>query len=252
MKIERFIPKDILKPFIKAFILVETTEATTNKILPGTSLVLAFRLKGKTYNNEGLLSGSALAGLTKAPRAVCYAENSATLLTIFEPAGIHAFFNTPFHELFNMHISLDNLIVSGKLARTEDTLNETHSILGKISVLEDFYISILDKNQIDKQIQAAVTKIRSLNGNIKIKDLADYLNISIDPFEKKFRRIVGTSPKHFSSIIRIEKAIESYSKDQSLTNLAYSSGFFDQAHFIREFKSFTGQLPTKFFKESTK
>jgi AraC-like DNA-binding protein len=58
---------------------------------------------------------------------------------------------------------------------------------------------------------------------------------------------VGTSPKKFASIVRLKHVIHQYNPDHSLTELAYEAGFYDQAHFIKEFKLFTGATPEKFF-----
>jgi AraC-like DNA-binding protein len=90
-------------------------------------------------------------------------------------------------------------------------------------------------------------KIKDTNGNLRIKELATSLAISQDPFEKRFRRVIGTSPKQFSNIVRLKHVIEGYQPALSLTDTALAAGYFDQAHFIKEFKSFTGQTPKDFF-----
>ena len=78
-------------------------------------------------------------------------------------------------------------------------------------------------------------------------DLAKQLHISQSPLEKRFRKIVGTSPKKFSSIVRFKHTIQYYNPQSSLTELGYEAGFYDQAHFIKEFKKFTGENPESFF-----
>jgi AraC-like DNA-binding protein len=65
--------------------------------------------------------------------------------------------------------------------------------------------------------------------------------------EKRFRQAVGTSPKKFASIVRFKHVIQRYDSGRSLTELAYEAGFYDQAHFIKEFKIFTGDTPEGFF-----
>ena len=83
---------------------------------------------------------------------------------------------------------------------------------------------------------------------MRINDLITGLFISRDPFEKRFRRIVGTTPKQFSTIVRLRTLIEQHLPDQPLTEVAYKAGYFDQAHFIKDFKAFTGEVPHLFFK----
>lgn len=80
-----------------------------------------------------------------------------------------------------------------------------------------------------------------------MKELAASLYISQDPFEKKFRSRIGCSPKKFAAIIRIRNLINNYSSYSSLTEAAYEAGFYDQSHFIKEFRQFTGKSPSAFF-----
>jgi transcriptional regulator GlxA family with amidase domain len=97
----------------------------------------------------------------------------------------------------------------------------------------------------------AVKKIKLAGGDIKIKELTKDLPLSRDPFEKRFRREIGTSPKQFSSVIRIKTFINNYTKSEYLTKAALKAGYYDQAHFIKDFKLFTGKTPRDFLKSSS-
>jgi methylphosphotriester-DNA--protein-cysteine methyltransferase len=99
-------------------------------------------------------------------------------------------------------------------------------------------------------INHAIEKIKLSHGMIRIHDLLADLPISRDPFEKKFRRLVGTSPKQYAALIRMRHVIDSYTAHHSLTDTAHAAGYFDQAHFIKDFKAFTGETPLAFFKSS--
>ncbi len=87
-----------------------------------------------------------------------------------------------------------------------------------------------------------------MKGIVKIKELANSLYISNDVFEKRFRKIVGTTPKQFSSIVRLKSAISQKQQNQSFSDIAFNAGYFDHPHFNKDFKLFTGQTPTDFFK----
>ncbi|MFZ6013396.1 MAG: helix-turn-helix domain-containing protein, partial [Bacteroidota bacterium] len=109
-------------------------------------------------------------------------------------------------------------------------------------------IGKLKTQRLDPLVFHAAEKIRLGQGGIRVKELMETLPISRDAFEKKFRRIVGTSPKQFSNIIRMRTLLEKGKGNKSLTDLAYEAGYFDQSHFIKDFKLFTGQTPSQFFK----
>jgi methylphosphotriester-DNA--protein-cysteine methyltransferase len=96
-------------------------------------------------------------------------------------------------------------------------------------------------------VASAISMIYKSKGNIRIKELLTELHVSQSVFEKRFRQVVGTSPKKFASIVRFKHTIHRYDPKRSLTDLGYEAGFYDQAHFIKEFRNFTGDSPEIFF-----
>lgn len=251
MNLNYFPPSDILKPFVKTFMIIESENGTVNRILPETSIVMAFRLKGEVaFQENGTKNGlpsSVITGLRKSSRFIHYSKQSATLLVIFKEGGATAFLNDPLHELFGFHLGLDYLISPRKLKETEERLAEANNNHECINIVEKFLLSELKHPETDLLIQNAIKKVRFAQGNITIKKLIKELPISRDPFEKRFRRITGTSPKQFANIVRLRNVIDSYSEEKNLTTIAHSAGYFDQSHFIKDFKSFTGETPKVFF-----
>ena len=75
------------------------------------------------------------------------------------------------------------------------------------------------------------------------------LHSSQSPLEKRFRQVIGTTPKKFAALVRFKNTLGNYKPQDSLTSLGYEAGFYDQAHFIKEFKNFTGESPENFFRE---
>jgi AraC-like DNA-binding protein len=94
----------------------------------------------------------------------------------------------------------------------------------------------------------AIHLINKNKGNIRMLQLAGQLNISASQMEKRFRRVVGATPKKFASIVRFNAILSQYQKSKDLNDLGYLAGYFDQAHFIKSFKSFTGSTPEQYFK----
>jgi AraC-like DNA-binding protein len=256
LKVERYIPIDRLKPYVRNFIIIESENGMNNHIIPDTSIVMAFRFKGSvTITEQGIkniVPGAALTGLRNAPRVITYAPNSATLLVTFNEGAAASFFREPLHELFGTTQSLDNFIKGEKLKEIRERLSEANNNLERVTIAEEFMIEQLKKTEEDRLILHAIQKIKASNGNLRIRELAASLYISQDPFEKKFRKAVGTSPKQFSNIVRLRSLIENYAGLNSLTGIAYSAGYFDQAHFNKDFKTFTGQTPLQYFESPRK
>lgn len=255
MKMERHLPIAVLRPFVKAFLLIESSEGMENTTLPDTSVVMSFRVKGavshitQTLTNQ--LPEAALSGLRKSARLLKYEPNTANLLVVFQEGGATAFFKTPLHELFEAQQPLDDVIRLHKIREVEERLSEAADDQQRIAIVEAFLLAGLRTQSPDLLVSHAVQQIKDTNGNIKIKALAADLFISHDAFEKRFRRSVGSTPKQFSAIVRLRHLLDHYSEAESLTEAAYNAGYFDQAHFIKDFKAFTGQTPQAFFKNET-
>ena len=129
-------------------------------------------------------------------------------------------------------------------------LNDAKSSKERVSIVEQILMKQLKHRAVDSLIIHAAQKIAANSARIRIRDLIQTLNISRDAFEKRFRQTIGTTPKQFSSIVRMRKLIETGKDEKSLTELAYDFGYFDQSHFIKDFKLFTGRTPSSFFKSA--
>ncbi|MGY0036344.1 DUF6597 domain-containing transcriptional factor [Pedobacter sp. NJ-S-72] len=82
----------------------------------------------------------------------------------------------------------------------------------------------------------------------KVEDLAKHNYLSTRQFERNFKQSAGFSPKLFSRIIRFQNALALYNhQNKSLSEIAYECGYYDQSHFIQDFKEFSGHNPKEYF-----
>jgi len=254
LKFDTYIPGDILKPFIRVLAISESEMANTYKVLPGTELVIGFQYKGSlsyTANDKNIpLSSFGLTGLMDQFRNFSNSADTGSVLVFFKEGAAARFFRQPIHELFRESVSLDNFMLRSELLILEEKLQASKTDPEKISIVENFLISKLNSNLPDLLVMSAISMIYKSKGNIRIKELLNELHISQSALEKRFRQVVGASPKKFASIVRLKNTISSYNRNKSLTDLGYEAGFYDQAHFIKEFKHFTGDSPETFFRSS--
>ncbi|MBD2767565.1 helix-turn-helix transcriptional regulator [Hymenobacter sp. BT664] len=254
MTIESYIPTEILRPFINKYIIIESKSEIANRVLPNTSLTMAFRFKGVNFYNTGPekneLPKFAFSGLRKTVQLINYLPNTSTLVVLFKECGASALFKDPIHELFERSISLDNFIQTAELTQIEDKLADARTNSQRVAIIEQLLIHKLIVQQTDKLILESVRIIHNANGFLKISELANSLCISQDAFEKRFRRLVGATPKQFSSIVRMASIVRSTPSERFL-DLAFDRGYYDQSHFNKDFKSFTGLTPTQFYNSST-
>lgn len=243
---------EALRPFVRMYRIIQSQDELINRVLPETGQVLVFRIQGQVNyllgNDKQKLPEFVLTGLKKSVRLINYNQNSANIIVIFKEAGASAFFKEPLYQIFEESVPLENLIRCSEIDKIGEQLGLAKTHIDRIAIIEQFLLSRLHKRTSDQLIQAALYKIHTTKGLYPIKQLASSLYISQDPFEKRFRKFVGASPKQFSSIVRMKSVISQNHRATSLTEMALNAGFFDQSHFNKDFKLFTGLTPTDYFK----
>ena len=277
MNIQRYRPTARLTPFVKEFFIIESDGVMDSKILPDTSLVMALRYKGITQRvgDPGVsLAGDAgargetltkvgdvdvassgakvepgvLTGLRRSHRVMRYSRDTGNILVLFKEGGLVAFSRVPANELFDLTTPAENFFAKAAMRDLLEALAEAGDNETRIHTIEAFLTQQLRGIDPDPLVDEAVRLIKESKGLIKIKDLAHALYISQDPLEKRFRAKVGSTPKQYASIIRLRNIINSWSSYPSLTNASYEAGYFDQSHFIKDFRTFTGESPKDFFR----
>jgi len=254
MKIETYTPTEFLKPFIAGFRIIESEEGMVNRVLPTTSLTMAFRLKGTiSYlhrSTQSILPASSLSGLRRSARLIRYAPDTAALIVLFKETGVTAFLKNAQYELFGESVSLDTCFPVSDVTAVEERLAGASDNKVRIAIVESFLRSRLLFKKADTLVLNAISTIYKNKGLIKINNLAGSLFISQDALEKRFRKATGATPKQFSSIVKMQSVIRLNNTNPSFLDIALESGYFDQSHFNKDFKLFTGQTPTDFFKSA--
>lgn len=250
MRFDKYIPTEKLRPYIKHFVISENEVETQYKVFPSPGLVIGFQYKGQLgIVKDGIESKLQSTGITGISDSYKIFKNSAgigSILIFFTEIGFTHFTSHPANELFNQSIALDYVFEKNSIAQIEEQLNLAGSDNERIGIIEKFMLSYLKNIRTDKLIVEALRLLHASHGTIRIKELNEKLCISQSPFEKRFRKVVGTTPKKFASVIRFNTVLNKLSDAESLTDICYENNFFDQAHFIKDFKTFTGDTPEHF------
>ena len=250
MRFDKIIPTGRLKPYIKYLVVSESKKENIYKVFPSTGLVIGFQYQGRlasvTGDKETNLPTAGITGISDSFKMFKNSNDTGTILVYFTEIGLSYFTSLPANELFNHSLSLENVFIKNKIKETEDKLAFARTDSQRIHIVEHFLLSQLKDIQSDKLIIEAVKLIYRSKGTVKIKDLHEKLFISQSPFEKRFRKLVGTTPKKFASIVRFQSVLTDLNNIKSLTQICYENNFFDQAHFIKDFKQYTGETPETF------
>lgn len=94
---------------------------------------------------------------------------------------------------------------------------------------------------------SAITLFR-MYGNVSVEEMASDTGYSVRYINQCFKDEMGLSPKQLARIIRFQTAVSALNdpRERSLTEIAADLGYFDQAHFVHDFKSYTGLTPKKY------
>jgi AraC-like DNA-binding protein len=250
MKFDKYLPAQQLQPYIKYFVVSENDQEREYKVFPSSGLVIGFQYKGQLAsiknNTVNKLNSAGITGIADSYKTFKNSAGIGTILVYFTETGFTHFATHPANELFNLSISLNDIFDKNSITEVEEKLVGATSDKQRIKMVEQFLLRQLKDIKVDKLIVEAVKLIYQSKGTIRINELNEKLLISQSPFEKRFRKVVGTTPKKFASIVRFNTVLNNLNNIKSLTDIAYENNFFDQAHFTKDFKQFTGDTPENF------
>ena len=252
MSFERIAPGNSLENFIECFWIVENEDPTPvkQKIIPDgfTEIIFHFgdhyRIKQKKQwliQPRNLLAGQL--------RKYFMLENIGTsdILGIkFKPAALT--------HLYNLNMSL----VTDRVVNLCEVLEEPGALLRAANEGKDHYERInslctyfknmpVIKDRKQTPVDRAVDLVFDQNGMVTVTELCDAAGVGERQLENIFKKFIGLSPKFFSRIIRFNYIFKLVDKnEQSWTSLAYEAAYYDQSHFIRNFKDFTGESPSSY------
>jgi methylphosphotriester-DNA--protein-cysteine methyltransferase len=138
-------------------------------------------------------------------------------------------------------------IVGNTVKHLEEKLVNTENVAGKVQLVQEFLYQLFIAKESDPVFEYCVQKIRSTHGAITIKQLEKETGYGSRWLNKKFEERLGISPKNFSSISRFRFYYEALLTNASriLTHKEFYDHYYDESHFIREFRRFTGMPPAK-------
>lgn len=164
----------------------------------------------------------------------------------FSPLGFYRFFHVPSVELANDLYSLRD--VSGKeIANMEERIAGLTSPDEIVNLVQSYLLTMFNKKPEDALFDYCIRQIERTKGDIPVAQLEKITGYSSRWLNLKFKENLGFSPKNFSSIIRFQhyyKAIILENHDLKIKRPYYSQ-YYDQSHFIKDFRRFTGMTPSK-------
>jgi AraC-like DNA-binding protein len=164
----------------------------------------------------------------------------------FRPGGLAAFLALPVYETSNLTVDLDCLW--GITARELECRLYEADNHARIALLDDFFLRRLAPPLALPLVLHVAARLNESGGGVRIAALSREVGYSIRTLDRLFRASFGFSPKFYARIARFQQALKRVGEQplMSLTEIAFVSGYYDQAHFSREFADFAGSAPLAF------
>lgn len=246
-----------MAPLVKCYWTLESPPEQTPKrniIVPDGCMKLIFHY-GDPYkhypkaDSSIVLPRGFLIGQLTRPYEVEPTGKTGTFFVCFHPDGFLPFATFPIQEMENTAVPLEQLFGT-------DGQNLQHNILhaptteDRIRYAEAFLISRLTATKtIDYLVKSTVETILTGNGQLSIGELSERNHVNRRQLVRKFSSTIGLSPKQLSKTIRLQATLKRMltQDETSLTTFAHENDYYDQAHFIKDFKEFTGLTPKEFY-----
>ena len=248
----------ILSAYVQYFLFFEKTDGDSLNYVtfPNNNLCLAiYKANNINYinqpekNNCIITAGnntftSRFYGFHKMPLTVEINAQLHQICIIFKPAALRAFTPESYDNLmsaddvFNIFTTKDEFIL--------EQIFEEVDLAKRAEKLEYILLSNLS-NDVPHQLKEALSLISNdKHGRLTVETLANQLKISKPSLFRLFKNHLGQNPKSYHKTIRFRHVLSDVlSKKTTLTTMAHNNHYFDQAHFINDFKMFTGYSPTQ-------
>jgi len=251
------IPAPPLSYFIEHFFFYEGhhAEHAMEKFLPDGSMDLLIDLtespKKLFHNEEGssftTYKKSWISGM-KTEYILIDASVSTMIGVHFRPGGASPFFSFPISELNDTTIEMD-CIWKTEIHSIRDAILNTPEIENKFKILEKYFFQKA-KNKLEPNlfVSYAIDQLQQSQVLWTIEQLSNKIGITQKHLISLFNKHVGLSPKLFARIARFQKVIKEVETKRCIewTSVAYDCGYYDQAHFIKEFQAFSGINPSAY------
>lgn len=238
----RILPKGKLAFFIEQYWIVrwelETPHIQEN--IPHPSVHLVFE-----KNNSRIVG----------PVTKKYSYTLADAGTIcgvkFRPGAFYPFFNNPVSEIADRTISLTDIFGSD-VKRLEMAVLSRKSGKNMVVAIEDFLLPrlpVCDEHPINS-VNDIIDKIESDRSITRVDDIVDQFKINKRTLQRLFKTYVGVSPKWIIRKYRLHEVLDKFEAGSiDYHQIIHDLGYFDQAHFIKDFKEIIGVSPLKYLND---
>jgi AraC-like DNA-binding protein len=193
-------------------------------------------------------SGMIMAGVSSRYAVIDTAEQEHVLGAAFKPGGAGPLMRVPAHETRDLDIPLDVLWGRSRTVALRERLLACRSPEAQLDVMEDALREMWQPPGLHPAVAFALTTLDRAPHTTSIAAVTDAIGLSPKRFIERFKAAVGVTPKRYCRIRRFQRAVTRAHQGHAVdwTRVALDCGYFDQAHFIHDFRAFAGLTPTAY------
>ena len=254
LQVKRYKPRNpILRKLIKYYWFLKTDQIVNvnNVLFPSNNIDFILNLSSpiKYISNaeEVTFERFHFSGIRNRYRVIQQSGILNVMGISFYSTGAYPFLKIPLSDFSNMSISLNDVIPN--FDSSYESLVKAGSITGRIDKLEQILMQVIDYNLLPgKELNSMIDRLYCCGTKMCVGEYCDDMYICKKTLERMFKKYVGITPKSFIKLTRFQKSLKQLidKKYDNLTSLTYDNGYFDQMHFIKDFKTYMGVTPSKF------
>lgn len=241
-------PSPLLANHVWFYSIFEPRGEEVERVTPGGSISIEIQLDPDKAKKENILI---LSRFTK-PRFVRPSDLGKYFVIAFYPWAVRPFLNVPLSKVTDKKVPLED-IFGPEIKLLHEQIMNVGDEKEIIPIVENYLIKTLyDPAKNDTLVAEAVRHILKSRGLVTVQELARVYNLSVRRLQQRFNETIGVTPKVYSRVTKFQHTL-SLMRDgraKNLTEITYLSGYFDQAHFIHDFQSFSGTSPQKYRSEN--
>ena len=191
-----------------------------------------------------------IVGISERPLIAAFDRNKpfGCISIELHPAAAYRLLSYPQHELRNAIVPFGEVFGMAATRSLEERIYSATNPVHKVTLLQQFLIGALARTETDPAFEHSAATIMDAQGLVSMKRLSQVTGLSDRWQRAKFADRLGISPKTFASLVRFQSCFQAMLRDKHVFLQAkhFNDSYYDQAHFIKEFKRFIGYSPAKY------
>jgi len=261
LQFQFYIPHPLLQDLIQCIMVIDVkVDASAGRVVvpypptPQNSLFfyISDQIQVRFDDEKGfvLQPRNVIVGPQLTPVKIDINQRHKAVRVGFHPGGLHRMLGLSLHEMADGNYNAAD-VFGIAMKRVQEQLEEADGFDAIKDVVELFLLKQLLRTKPFLPFDHAMLHLVKYHGNLSMEKTASLSCLSLRQFERVCKQRIGMPPKLFARIIRFSKAYRIHENfpHKNWTSIAHECGYFDQMHFIRDFKEFAGVSPRIIEKE---